>query len=65
MFTIKENVTIDIANQKVFAEDVGISEETLSRILSKKLKCSKVTAYSITKHLNPNKEIEDYFERVD
>lgn len=65
MFTIKENVTIDIANQKVFAEEVGISEETLSRILSRKQKCSKVTAYSITKHLNPNKEIKDYFERVD
>lgn len=65
MFIIRDELNIDISNQKVFAEDVGISEETLSRILSKKQKCSKVTAYSISKHLNPSKEIEDYFERVD
>ena len=64
MYLLKENV-LDIPNQKNFADDVGISEETLSRILARKQKCSKVLAYSITKHYNNSKEIDDYFERVD
>lgn len=64
MYLLKENV-LDIPNQKNFADDVGISEETLSRILARKQKCSKVLAYSITKHYNMSKEINDYFERVD
>ena len=63
MFQIKETLNID--NQVSFADEVGISPETLSRILCKKQKCSKVIAYSITKHYNPTKEIEDFFERVD
>lgn len=66
MFIINEGKNkIVLENQKLFAEEVGISEETLSRILSGKQKCSKVTAYSITKHYNNDKEIEEYFERVD
>lgn len=64
MYLLRENV-LDIPNQKNFADDVGISEETLSRILARKQKCSKVLAYSITKHYNPSREINDYFERVD
>jgi len=63
MYILKENLVIE--NQTLFADEVGIASETLSRILSKKQKCSKVIAYSIAKHYDKNKEIVDYFERVD
>lgn len=51
--------------QKKMAEDIGISEGYFSKILNSKRKCSKVLAYAITKRLNNDKEIEDFFERVD
>ncbi len=63
MYILKENLVIE--NQTDFAEKVGIALETLSRILSRKQKCSKVTAYSIAKHYNEHRDIENYFERVD
>lgn len=64
MYLMKRNV-VNIENQKNFAEIIGISEETLSRIISRKQKCSKMTAYCITKIYDQDKEILDFFERVD
>ena len=49
--------------QKESAKEIGISEETFSRILNRKRKCSKVTAYSITKFFDSEADIEDYFEK--
>lgn len=63
MYILKENLVIE--NQSEFAEEMGIAPETLSRILSGKQKCSKVIAYSIAKHYNKNRDIKNYFERVD
>ena len=37
--------------RKESAEIIGITEETFSRILNRKRKCSRVTAYAITKFL--------------
>ena len=51
--------------QKKMAEDIGISEGYFSKILNSKRKCSKILAYAITKRLDANKEISDFFERVD
>lgn len=66
MYKINEkNNTMVIENQREFADEVGISQETLCRILAGKQSCSKTIAYSITKHYNNMKEIEEYFERVD
>lgn len=49
--------------QKESAEKIGITKETFSRILNRKRKCSKVTAYAITKFFDEYAEIEDYFEK--
>ena len=49
--------------QKEAAEEIGIAEETFSRILNQKTKCTKVTAFAITKFFDENAEIEDYFEK--
>lgn len=62
MYRIKE--TLEIENQVNFALEIGISKFTLNRILNKKIACSKVIAFSITKHYNEDLEIEDLFEKV-
>ena len=54
---IKSKKQIDIARE------VGIAEATLSRIINQKQICSKITAYCITKVINSEAEIEDYFEK--
>lgn len=51
--------------QKMMAEIIGVSEGYFSKILNSKRKCSKILAYSITKTLDKNREIEDFFERID
>lgn len=49
--------------QKAVAEEIGITKETLNKIIRQKGYCSKLTAYCITKFLNPDDEIEKYFVR--
>ena len=48
-------------NQKKASEEIGITPETLCRILSGKRGTTKITAYCITKYYNKNAEINDYF----
>lgn len=43
---------------------IGISREYLTDVINGKKECSKVVAYCITKYLNCDAEIEDFFERV-
>lgn len=48
-------------NKTKVAEYIGITIQTLSRIINGKQDCSKLVAYCITKFLNQDAEIEDYF----
>ena len=61
MYMFKENVT-NVFNQRAIAREIGVTFETINRIFNRKQKCSKLIAYSICKIINPNAEIEDYFE---
>jgi len=47
-----------------FVDTVGISKAYVSLIFNGKRKCPKVVAYTITKAIDKNAEIEDYFEIV-
>ena len=47
--------------QVAIAEIVGITEQTMSRIVNQKQGCSKMTAYCISKAIHPEAKIEDYF----
>mgnify|MGYP003316687726 CR=1 FL=1 len=49
--------------QKDIAKRVGITEETLSRIINGKQATQKTTAYCIVKAIDSNAEIEEYFVR--
>ena len=45
-----------------FSETVGISRSYTSLILNRRRGCPKMVAYTITKAINPEAEINDYFE---
>ena len=47
--------------QVAIAEIVGITEQTMRRIVNQKKGCSKMTAYCIAKAIHPEAKIEDYF----
>ena len=67
MYILKENIVVDLKGetQRKVAEKIGITEQTLSKILNRKMACSKMIAYCIVKINNSEAEIEDYFERVE
>jgi plasmid maintenance system antidote protein VapI len=63
MYKFKEGLNIKF-NQKKASEIIGLTEASLSNILNRKVACRKVTAYCITKYINENAEIENYFDKV-
>ena len=63
MYIFKQDIDYKI-NQTIASEVIGITQPCLSNILHGKGACRKVVAYCITKYLNEDAEIEDYFERV-
>lgn len=54
---------IKFDNQRKASKEIGITPETLSRILNAKVGATKIMAYCITKHYNKDAEIEDYFTK--
>ncbi len=63
MYMLKDNKEVKI-NQTIASEVIGLSQPTLSNILNRKVACRKVVAFCITKYLDENANIEDYFERI-
>ena len=61
MYILKNEMKI--GNETKASKIIGIDISTLSRILHKKQKCSKILAYCITKYIDQNAEITDYFIR--
>ena len=57
--------TLCVRNQKEASKVLGITPQWLSTVCARKVKVRKLMAYSITKYIDSNAEIEDYFERVD
>ena len=48
-------------NQRAIARTIGITPETMNRIVNGKQTTNKTTAYCIVKAINQNAEINDYF----
>lgn len=61
MYILKNEMKI--GNETKASKIIGIDIATLSRILHKKQKCSKILAYCISKYIDQNAEITDYFIR--
>lgn len=51
-------------NASQIAREVGITDTYISLIKNRKIHCSKPVAYAITKALNSEAEVEDYFDRI-
>ena len=62
MYILKENVNVKM-NQTIASEVIGLSQPTLSNILNRKVACRKVVAFCITKYIDDNAKIEDYFDK--
>lgn len=61
MYMFKDDV-VNVYNQRAIARQTGASIQTINRIFKRKQKCSKLLAFCICKTINPNAEIEDYFD---
>lgn len=59
------NIEVPIKLNKTRASEIiGITRPVLSNILNGKVACRKVVAYCITKYLNDEANIEDYFIKI-
>lgn len=60
MYIFKTEIPIKI-KQIEACKIIGLAQPTLSKILNGKVACRKVVAFCITKYLDDNAKIEDYF----
>ena len=61
MWKFKDKEVAKTYNKVQMAKIVGLNPDTLRRVINGKQECSKLVAYCITKFLNYEAEIEDYF----
>ena len=61
MYRFKNKDEAKQYNKTKMAEIIGLNPNTIRRIINGKQECSKLVAYCITKFLNEDAEIEDYF----
>ena len=63
MWKFKDKEVAKTYNKVQMAKVVGLNPDTLRRVINGKQECSKLVAYCITKFLNSEAEIEEYFIR--
>ena len=61
MWTFKDKEVAKTYNKEQMAKVIGLNPDTLRRVINGKQECSKLVAYCITKFLNYEAKIEDYF----
>lgn len=64
MWQFKDKQVAKVYNKTKMAEMIGLAPPTLRRVVNGKQNCSKLVAYCITKTLNQDAEIEDYFINI-
>ena len=65
MWVFKDKEVAKMYNKTQMAKVVGLNPDTLRRVINGKQVCSKLVAYCITKFLNSEAEIQDYFIRTE
>ena len=63
MYIFKDKNVAKMFNKTQMAKVIGLNPDTLRRVINGKQECSKLVAYCITKFLNSEAEIEEYFIR--
>lgn len=61
MYTFKDKNVAKMFNKTQMAKVIGLNPDTLRRVINGKQECSKLVAYCITKFLDDEAKIEDYF----
>ena len=61
MYIFKDKNVAKMFNKTQMAKVIGLNPDTLRRVINGKQECSKLVAYCITKFLNYEAKIEDYF----
>ena len=61
MYTFKDKNVAKMFNKTQMAKVIGLNPDTLRRDINGKQECSKLVAYCITKFLDDEAKIEDYF----
>ena len=51
-------------NQKNLTNEIGLSRQYINGVINNKYNCRKIVAYAMTKLINSDAEISDYFEMV-
>ena len=65
MYRFKKELFINIKiNQKNLADEIGLSRQYINGVINNKYNCRKIVAYAMTKLINSDAEISDYFESV-
>lgn len=65
MYKLKEEtkVLLGFYKRNAVAKTVGMNYMTLGEMIKNNRPCIKITAYALTKFLDSEKEIEDFFYR--
>lgn len=65
MYRFKKELFMNIKiNQKNLANEIGLSRQYINGVINNKYNCRKIVAYAMTKLINSDAEISDYFEMV-
>lgn len=64
MYLFREDIVLPKFNHGQAAKEIGITGVMFSYIINRKRQTTKMTAYCITKYLDSEKEISDYFIRI-
>lgn len=64
MWKFKDKEIARNYNKVQVAKVIGLTPDTLRRVINGKQLCSKLVAYCITKFLNNEAEITEYFDYV-
>jgi len=65
MWKFKDKEVAKLYNKEKMARVIGITADTLRKVINGKQICSKLVAYSITKFLDYDAEIEEYFDYIE
>lgn len=65
MYKFRDKDTMKMYNKAEVAKEIGIAPETLRRVITGYQLCSKLVAYCITKFIDNNAEIADYFDYIE
>ena len=65
MYRFRKELFINIKiNQNNLANEIGLSRQYINGVINNKYNCRKIVAYAMTKLINSDAEISDYFEMV-